>query len=410
MKKPAEKDLEKYLHFEYLSEIFTWLAVIIGALLSFLPYSLFFDRKPLYILIFFVAIFSIVWFRLLPKKFSGREKNFIYYLASMVFIALVVHFTRGVESYLVFLYYLTSIATVVSMPLIQTIVIVGLAVFFILVEAFFYFGGEKFLMSLSLVALHIWGLILVVSYAHIIFREETRAFIKKEQSLIDKEKEIDRLRDEFVFIISHELRSPITAIRGYLSIIAQNKRLKKKVALVVEKMFRDSEILYNLVEDLLELSRIETGNLKFNPSAITIRKIFTQVLKEFKLPLKEKNIAIFSKVSKSLKTLADEERLRKILENLLANSIKQVEEFGKINISAQKTRGLVGFKITDNGISIPLERQKKIFEKLYSPNQKGTEIGLYLTKKLIEFQKGKIEIQPTEVKGNNVIFTLPAAS
>ena len=141
MKKPAEKDLEKYLHFEYLSEIFTWLAVIIGAFLSFLPYSLFFDRKPLYILIFFVAIFSIVWFRLLPKKFSGREKNFIYYLASMVFIALVVHFTRGVESYLVFLYYLTSIATVVSMPLIQTIVIVGLAVFFILVEAFFYFGG-----------------------------------------------------------------------------------------------------------------------------------------------------------------------------------------------------------------------------------------------------------------------------
>ena len=410
MKKPAEKDLEKYLHFEYLSEIFTWLAVIIGALLSFLPYSLFFDRKPLYILIFFVAIFSIVWFRLLPKKFSGREKNFIYYLASMVFIALVVHFTRGVESYLVFLYYLTSIATVVSMPLIQTIVIVGLAVFFILVEAFFYFGGEKFLMSLSLVALHIWGLILVVSYAHIIFREETRAFIKKEQSLIDKEKEIDRLRDEFVFIISHELRSPITAIRGYLSIIAQNKRLKKKVALVVEKMFRDSEILYNLVEDLLELSRIETGNLKFNPSAITIRKIFTQVLKEFKLPLKEKNIAIFSKVSKSLKTLADEERLRKILENLLANSIKQVEEFGKINISAQKTRDLVEFKIADNGISIPLERQKKIFEKFYSPAQKGTEIGLYLTKKLIEFQKGKIEIQPTEVKGNNVIFTLPAAS
>ena len=265
-------------------------------------------------------------------------------------------------------------------------------------------------MSLSLVALHIWGLILVVSYAHIIFREETRAFIKKEQSLIDKEKEIDRLRDEFVFIISHELRSPITAIRGYLSIIAQNKRLKKKVALVVEKMFRDSEILYNLVEDLLELSRIETGNLKFNPSAITIRKIFTQVLKEFKLPLKEKNIAIFSKVSKSLKTLADEERLRKILENLLANSIKQVEEFGKINISAQKTRDLVEFKIADNGISIPLERQKKIFEKFYSPAQKGTEIGLYLTKKLIEFQKGKIEIQPTEVKGNNVIFTLPAAS
>ena len=410
MKKPAEKDLEKYLHFEYLSEIFTWLAVIIGALLSFLPYSLFFDRKPLYILIFFVAIFSIVWFRLLPKKFSGREKNFIYYLASMVFIALVVHFTRGVESYLVFLYYLTSIATVVSMPLIQTIVIVGLAVFFILVEAFFYFGGEKFLMSLSLVALHIWGLILVVSYAHLIFREETRAFIKKEQSLVNKEKEIDRLRDEFVFIISHELRSPITAIRGYLSIIAQNKRLKKKVASVVEKMFRDSEVLYRLVEDLLELSRIETGNLKFNPSAIIIRKIFTQVIKEFKLHLKEKNITIFSKVSKDLKTLADEERLRKILENLLNNSIKQVEEFGKINISAQKTRGLVEFKITDNGISIPLERQKKIFEKLYSPNQKGTEIGLYLTKKLIELQEGKIEIQPTEVKGNNVIFTLPAAS
>src|SRR3989344_2345599 len=410
MKKPAEKDLEKYLHFEYLSEIFTWLAVIIGALLSFLPYSLFFDRKPLYILIFFVSIFSIVWFRLLPKKFSGREKNFIYYLASMVFIALVVHFTRGVESYLVFLYYLTSIATVVSMPLIQTIVIVGLAVFFILVEAFFYLGTEKFLMSLSLVALHIWGLILVVSYAHLIFREETRAFIKKEQSLVNKEKEIDRLRDEFVFIISHELRSPITAIRGYLSIIAQNKRLKKKVASVVEKMFRDSEVLYRLVEALLEISRIETGNLKFNPSAIIIRKIFTQVIKEFKLPLKEKNITIFSKVSKDLKTLADEERLRKILENLLNNSIKQVEEFGKINISAQKTRGLVEFKITDNGISIPLERQKKIFEKLYSPNQKGTEIGLYLTKKLIELQEGKIEIQPTEVKGNNVIFTLPAAS
>jgi len=410
MKKPAEKDLEKYLHFEYLSEIFTWLAVIIGALLSFLPYSLFFDRKPLYILIFFVSIFSIVWFRLLPKKFSGREKNFIYYLVSMFFIALVVHFTRGVEGYLVFLYYLTSIATVVSMPLIQTIVIVGLAVFFILVEAFFYLGTEKFLMSLSLVALHIWGLILVVSYAHLIFREETRAFIKKEQSLVNKEKEIDRLRDEFVFIISHELRSPITAIRGYLSIIAQNKRLKKKVASVVEKMFRDSEVLYRLVEDLLELSRIETGNLKFNPSAIIIRKIFTQVIKEFKLHLKEKNITIFSKVSKDLKTLADEERLRKILENLLNNSIKQVEEFGKINISAQKTRGLVEFKITDNGISIPLERQKKIFEKLYSPNQKGTEIGLYLTKKLIELQEGKIEIQPTEVKGNNVIFTLPAAS
>lgn len=71
---------------------------------------------------------------------------------------------------------------------------------------------------------------------------------------------------------------------------------------------------------------------------------------------------------------------------------------------------MVEFKIADNGISIPLERQKKIFEKFYSPAQKGVEIGLYLTKKLVELQGGKIEIQPTEVKGNNVIFTLPVAS
>src|SRR3972149_7463456 len=113
----------KYIRFERISEIFTYVAIGAGAVLALLPYQESFNPLNLYILIFVVLIFSLVWFRALPKKYSGETKNLIYYVASIVFVGLIVNFTGGVQSPIVFLFYLTCLATAASMGLKEIVIV-----------------------------------------------------------------------------------------------------------------------------------------------------------------------------------------------------------------------------------------------------------------------------------------------
>src|SRR3989344_393843 len=113
-------DKSKFIRFEHLSELFTYIAVVAGAFLSLLPYKYPFNRLFLYIFIVSVVGFSILWFRALPKKYSGRLKNLIYYFSSVVLIGILVYFTGGIESPGIFLFYLSSLAVAASMGVRET--------------------------------------------------------------------------------------------------------------------------------------------------------------------------------------------------------------------------------------------------------------------------------------------------
>src|SRR3972149_7427200 len=110
----AEK--EKYFRYEKISEIFTYLGIFSGFILTQLRYSFPVERKALYILFVFIFIFAFCWFRLLPKKYTGFTKTFIYYLCSVIFIAVAIHFTNGIQSFALFFFYLTILGAAASIP------------------------------------------------------------------------------------------------------------------------------------------------------------------------------------------------------------------------------------------------------------------------------------------------------
>jgi signal transduction histidine kinase/DNA-binding response OmpR family regulator/streptogramin lyase len=236
-----------------------------------------------------------------------------------------------------------------------------------------------------------------------------------EMSKFEAEKmhEVDELKSRFFANISHEFRTPLTLIFGPAKDVLEETnepKTKKNVGIIKSNASR----LYNLVNQLLDLSKLESGKMKLEVSEQDIIPMLKGIFLSFTSFAERKKITLkFNTIEESLKVYIDRDKVEKIINNLLSNAFKFTPEGGKIDFIVEKLISEVEIRITDNGIGIPKERIDKIFDRFYQVDGshtrqgEGTGIGLSLTKELVELHKGKIKVESKEGEGTTVMLQLP---
>jgi signal transduction histidine kinase len=242
---------------------------------------------------------------------------------------------------------------------------------------------------------------------------------------ITEAKIVERSRDEFFSIASHELRTPLTAIRGNTSLIQQyyKKLLKDKDLKDMVGDIHDSSIrLIEIVNDFLDASRLEQDKMQFTFEDFDIADLIEKVVYELSALGKEKHIYVRADSSITAKRLqkvcADSNRVKQVLYNLIGNAMKFVDE-GGVSLTASASKGHLKILISDTGPGISPEGQKLLFHKFQQTgksiitrdNTRGTGLGLYISKLLLERMNGQIKLESSVVgEGSVFSFTLPLAS
>lgn len=231
-------------------------------------------------------------------------------------------------------------------------------------------------------------------------------------------KRLEELREEFVFIAAHELRTPVTAIKGYVSMILEGDagRLSEQMKKFLDRVQQSNQRLLQLVEDLLEVARSEAGRIVIKVHALDIQEPIRATLEELKPLATEKSIAINYEPPATLpQVLADESRVREVMVNLVGNAIKYTPVNGHVWISHNFKEKEMVTRVRDDGFGISKEAQKKLFEKFYRVQTQetrditGTGLGLFITKEIVEKMGGKIWVESDEKKGSAFNFSLPLA-
>lgn len=231
--------------------------------------------------------------------------------------------------------------------------------------------------------------------------------------------ELDKLKDEFISITSHELRTPMTAIKGYLWMVLNKKsKFNKKTEDYLNEAYQSTNRLINLVNDMLDVSRIESNRIELDLKPIDIVVLVERVYKELLSKIREKRIRFKINRGRSIpRVLADENKIVQVLTNLIGNSLKFTNDNGKITVKFVRKNAVVQVSVQDTGLGISREDQKKLFQKFSRVENSlvsiaetgGTGLGLYICKSLIDLHQGKIWVESVKGKGATFHFTLPVA-
>ena len=234
--------------------------------------------------------------------------------------------------------------------------------------------------------------------------------------LFKKLKEVDEMKDEFISMASHELRTPITTIKGFLSMILEGDygKLDDQGQKNLKIMEASVNRLGNLVEDLLNVSRIEQKRLEIKLVKVNTAEVLHSVNDEFALRTEEKNLELKLDLPEDLPSVnADIDKLRQVLINLMGNAVKYTKK-GSIELSAKLLdKKFVQISVKDSGIGISAKAREHLFEKFYRVQNKetkgivGTGLGLWITKQLVELMGGEVFVDSIEHVGTQIYFTIP---
>ncbi len=235
---------------------------------------------------------------------------------------------------------------------------------------------------------------------------------------------IDAMKSEFISIASHELRTPLAAIKNAIQLILQGKtgEINEHQTKFLAIADRNINRLINIINDLLDLSRIESGRISMKFESLPIKPLFETVVTSLQPQAEAKSIRIEIDLPEDPPSVyADKEKVEQILVNLIGNAIKFTPEGGMIRLRAQVLSGeknpehpkKVAISVEDNGIGIPSEHLDKIFDKFHQVDDSlhrsvgGTGLGLAITRGLVEAHQGKIWVESGVGKGSTFTFTLP---
>lgn len=247
----------------------------------------------------------------------------------------------------------------------------------------------------------------------IIERRKAEDLIKEQNERL---KELDRMKSEFLSTAAHELRTPLTSILGFSEILLTRKLDEERKNKFLKIINEESMSLSSLINDLLDLSRIESGRgFKISKAPIEIKEIILENINLFKHQT-DKHTFKVNLPSDLVKLEADKDKINRVIENLLSNATKFSPEGGEITVSMEKTKDKVKVNISDSGIGIPEKDLPHIFDRFYRADNAsseaigGTGLGLAIVKYIIESHKGRILAQSKLGKGSTFSFTLPLES
>lgn len=247
--------------------------------------------------------------------------------------------------------------------------------------------------------------------------EKKEEFLSSELLCIKQQKELnaakikaegsDRLESAFLANMSHEIRTPLNAIVGFSKLLTSAESAEEK-SLFAEIIERNSEMLLNLFNDILDLSSLEAGLLKFNIRPVKLIDICLQLEQQFHNKTQDSVKLILDDIDTDLCAAGDWNRIIQVISNLLSNATKFTPK-GEIHFGCHEKEDFVEFYVKDSGIGIPAERVSTIFRRFGKINDfvQGTGLGLTLCRMLVEKMGGRIWLRSQEGKGSQFYFTLP---
>ena len=245
--------------------------------------------------------------------------------------------------------------------------------------------------------------------------EQSRALNEMQTKLLEEiefRKEAERKKDEFISIASHELKTPMTSIKGYIQLLERslNKEDLETTRIRLHKVQNQVEKLNLLVADLLDISKIESGKLKFNKKYFNFDKILDHIVEIMQQA--NPKVKFIKKGGIDTEIFGDEMRIEQVIINFMTNAIKYAPDSDEVHITAERRGDEIYFSVRDFGIGMAKEHQQQIFGKFYrveetSERFQGLGIGLYICLEIIERHQGKIGVNSEPGKGSEFYFTIP---
>jgi two-component system phosphate regulon sensor histidine kinase PhoR len=229
-------------------------------------------------------------------------------------------------------------------------------------------------------------------------------------------KKMDQVRRDFVANVSHELRTPLSILRGYIETLLDSpKTPREELTRILRVMERHSDRLELLVEDLLTLAQLESGNPNLQMGTVDLSSFLPEMVRDWEKKLTRKQLNIVVDVPAELSPIsADRTRLQEALYNLLDNAVKYSREHGEIRLSARQRDGEIELAVSDDGIGIATEDLPRIFERFYradkarSPDKvSGTGLGLAIVKHIAQLHGGRVEAESELDQGTTIRVVLP---
>lgn len=247
--------------------------------------------------------------------------------------------------------------------------------------------------------------------------EEISAFAALKQKEIDELRKLEQFRKEFVANVSHELKTPIFAAQGFIHTLLDGAMNDKQVReKFLKKAAKSMDGLDNLVQDLLTLSQMETGDIKMRFDYFDLNQVCAEVYDQLEARARKKDIRLrFQAPQYKLMVYADAQRISQVVSNLVSNAISYTPEGGEVTISFDVTKKNVTTIVSDTGEGIPGEHLARIFERFYrvdksrSRDKGGTGLGLAIVKHILEGHGTRAEVESSVGKGSTFSFKLPRA-
>lgn len=243
------------------------------------------------------------------------------------------------------------------------------------------------------------------------------AVIAKEREAVNKElRALDLAKDEFVSIASHQLRTPLTALKGFTGMLIDEDAgpINDKQREYLSEIKSANDRMIDLINSLLNVSRVDLDVFIVEPEPVNLQKIAESVMSELEMKIKEKKLQVEMTFEKDLPMInVDLKIVRMIFQNLLTNALKYTPSEGSITLNVKKDGSNILISVTDTGYGIPENVQSKIFQKLFRADnirQKdptGTGLGLYIIKSTLEKTGGKIWLKSKENYGSTFYVTIP---
>jgi PAS domain S-box-containing protein len=233
---------------------------------------------------------------------------------------------------------------------------------------------------------------------------------------ITKEKEVDRMKTEFITVASHQLRTPLSGIKWFSEMLLNGDagKLENQQHEFVNNIHLSTDRMIQLVNSLLNISSLESGRIMVNPKPTNLKELVENTLKDLKAKSDERKQEVTLEVEEGLPTInIDAGLIGQVYDNLITNAVKYTPEGGKISIKVGRKGDFIMSQVKDTGMGVPADEQKKMFGKFFRGSNilqvdtDGTGLGLYLSKAIVESSNGQIDFTSKQDSGTLVWFTLP---
>ena len=319
----------------------------------------------------------------------------------------------GFLAYLIVRYQAFNIKVIATQALVVTLaVLIGSQLFFIKSQTNFVLTSLTFLLSI------VFGIFLIRSVKNEIRRKEELQVVTDKLAAANVElKRLDQSKTEFISIASHQLRTPLTAIKGFVSLLLEGSygAVPASIADVLDKIYTANDRIVHLVEDLLNISRMESGRLKYEYAEVTIPEFLNELRDTFALVAKKKGLDLTFEVPAGALAPAwiDRQKAFEVVSNLIDNAIKYTSA-GSVRVRAEGVPGFVRISVADTGVGIDPNMMPVLFQKFSRGKESGkmhvsgTGLGLYVGKSMIEAQGGHIGVTSEGAgKGSTFFVELP---